>query len=144
MGTIQTGNTYDSTSFSVGHARKVWREIRRQWPAGGTISNVSDWVAVGKIPAGTPCKWESAENSGKKTIKCFTDAQVKAAASAQGGINSLGINGYTDRDTPITSANTVASATAIREGDIYEYMFAPDVATILKANTKCPGVVFVQ
>lgn len=144
MGTIQTGNTYDSTSFSVGHARKVWRETRRQWPAGGTISNVSDWVAVGKIPAGTPCKWESAANGGKKTIKCFTDAQVKAAVSAQGGIDSLGINGYTDRDTPITSASTVASATAIREGDIYEYMFADDVKAALKANTKCPGVVFVQ
>ena len=148
MAILQTGNTFDKQTCSQGHSRKVWREIRRQWPAGGKVTNVSDWATAGKIPAGTPCKYTVAE-SGAKEIKCYTDAQVKAAVTKQGsneapGIDSLGINGYTDRDTPIASANTVATATVIREGDIYEYMFDAGVATALKANTKCPGVTFVN
>ncbi len=118
--------------------------IRRQWPAGGKITNVADWVDKGKIPAGTPCKYNNAV--GAKEAKCYTDAQIKAAGSGEGaaGIDSLDINGYTDRDIPILNANTVATATAIREGDIYEYMFDEDVATALKKNTKCPGVIFVN
>lgn len=148
MGILQTGNTFDNLSFSQSHSRKIWREIRRQWPAGGKITNVSDWVTAGKIPAGTPCKY-TVTTTGAKEIKCYTDAQVKAAVTKSGetaaaGIDSLGINGYTDRDTPIASANTQATATAIREGDIYEYMFDADVAAALKANTLCPGVVFVN
>lgn len=145
---LQTGNTFDNFSFSQGHSRKVWREIRRQWPAGGRITNVSDWVGAGKIPAGTPCKYTSTA-TGAKEIKCYTDAQVKASVTKQGsteapGVDSLGINGYTDRDTPVASSSTMATATAVREGDIYEYMFDAEVATALKANTKCPGVVFVN
>lgn len=147
MGIIQTGNTFDTQKFSQGHTRKVWREIRRQWPAGGSVTNVSDWVAKGKIPAGTPCKYNNA--AGAKEIVCYTDAQILAAVTKPEtgnapGIDSLGINGYTDRDTPIASADTMATATAVREGDIYEYMFDADVAAALKANTKCPGVTFVN
>ena len=148
MSILQTGNTFDNQSFSQGHSREVWREIRRQWPAGGRVTNVSDWTSKDKIPAGTPCKY-TVTSTGAKEVKCYTDAQVKAAVTKQGeaaaaGIDSLGINGYTDRDIPIASANTKATATAIREGDIYEYMFDSAVAEALKANTLCPGVVFVN
>lgn len=145
MGIPQTGNTFDNLNFKQGHSRKVWRETRRQWPAGGKITNVADWVAKGKIPAGTPCAYAVNKDTGEKTIKCYTDEQIKAAGTGEGtaGIDSLGINGYTDRDTPIASDKTQATATAIRDGDIYEYMFDDDVAEILKANTKCPLVVFV-
>lgn len=148
MGIIQTGNTYDTQKFSQGHVRKVWREIRRQWPAGGRVTNVSDWVASGKIPAGTPCKYAVDATTGAKTIVCYTDAQIKATETKPEtgnapGIDSLGINGYTDRDIPIASAATMATATAVRDGDIYGYMFDEEVLTILKANTNCPLVVFV-
>ncbi len=145
MGILQTGNTFDNLSFSQGHSRKVWRETRRQWPAGGKVTNVADWVDKGKIPAGTPCKYEADKTTGAKTIKCYTDEQIKAAGTGEGaaGIDSLGINGYTDRDTPIASAQTQATATAIRDGDIYEYMFDDEVAAILKSNTQCPLVTFV-
>ena len=143
MGILQTGNTFDNLNFKQGHSRKVWREPRRQWPAGGKITNVADWVAKGKIPAGTPCAYAVNKDTGEKTIKCYTNEQIKAAGTGEGaaGIDSLGINGYTD--TPIASAKTQATATAINDGDIYEYMFDDDVAEILKANTKCPLVVFV-
>ena len=139
MGILQTGNTFDTQTFRQGHSRKVWRETRRQWPVGGKVTNISDWVEKGKIPTGTPCKYNNAV--GAKEIICYTDAQVKAAAD---DIDSLGINGYTDRDMPIKNGQTVGTATAIREGDIYEYMFDDDVAAILKENTKCPGVTFVN
>lgn len=140
MGILQTGNTYDTQKFTQGHARKVWRETRRQWPAGGRVTNVSDWVAAGKIPAGTPCKWSINATTGAKEIKCYTDAQIKAAVTKPEtgeapGIDSLGINGHTDRDTPIASAQTMATATAICDGDIYEYMLDADVVMALKANT---------
>lgn len=149
MAILQTGNTFDKQTFKQGHSRKVWREIRRQWPAGVKVTNVSDWVNAGKIPAGTPCKYGENASTKAKEVKCYTDAQVKAAVTKQGaseapGIDSLGINGYTDRDIIIASANTAATATAIREGDIYEYMFDADVATALKANSKCLGVTFVN
>lgn len=139
MGILQTGNTFDTQTFKQGHTRKVWREIRRQWPVGGRVTNVSDWVAKGKIPTGTPCKYNNAVGA-KETI-CYTDEQIKAAGE---DIDSLGINGYTDRDTPILNADTKATVTVAREGDIYEYMFDDDVAAILKENTKCPGVTFVN
>ena len=139
MGILQTGNTFDTQTFKQGHTRKVWRETRRQWPVGGKVTNVSDWVEKGKIPTGTPCKYNNAV--GAKEVICYTDAQVKAAAV---DIDALGINGYTDRDIPILNGQTVATATVIREGDIYEYMFDADVAAILIENTKCPSVTFVN
>ncbi|MDE7440871.1 MAG: hypothetical protein K2M69_01735 [Muribaculaceae bacterium] len=139
MGILQTGNTFDTQTFKQGHTRKVWRETRRQWPVGGRVTNVSDWVEKGKIPTGTPCKYNNAV--GAKEIICYTDAQVKAAAD---DIDALGINGYTDRDIPILNGQTVGTTTVIREGDIYEYMFDEDVAAILIENTKCPGVTFVN
>lgn len=147
MGILQTGNTFDTQTFKQGHSRKVWRETRRQWPVGGRVTNVSDWVSKGKIPTGTPCKYNNAV--GAKEVVCYTDAQIKAATIKQDdndapGIDSLGINGYTDRDIPIINGQTKGTATVIREGDIYEYMFDEDVAAALKENTKCPGVIFVN
>lgn len=139
MGIIQTGNSFDSQSFGMSHARKVWREIRRQWPAGGLVTNTADWVGKGKVPCGTPCKY-AVDATGAKTVECFTDAQVLAADNAA----ALGINGYTDRDIPVPSANAKVTATVIRDGDIYEYMFEPAVVAKLKGNTECPLVVFVQ
>ena len=139
MGILQTGNTFDTQTFKQGHSRKVWREMRRQWPVGGKVTNVSDWVEKGKIPTGTPCKYNN--TVGAKEIICYTDEQIKAAAA---DIDSLGINGYTDREMPIINGQTVGTATAIREGDIYEYMFDDEVAAILLKNTKCSGVTFVN
>jgi len=63
------GNTFDVNTVKYGHARKVWREIRHRYPGGGMVSNISDWVAVGKIPAGTAVKFDL---SGK-TFKAYTD-----------------------------------------------------------------------
>lgn len=134
MGTI--GNTYDQKSVNYGHARKVWREIRHRYPAGGTISNVADFVDAGKIPAGTPVTFDAAE----KTITAYTDAQITGADD----VAALGINGYLQEDAPITDANTVATGTVVYAGEIYEYMFDEAVVTALKTLTTVPQIVWVQ
>lgn len=144
------GNTFNKTSFSAGHARKVWREIRSQLPAGGKVSNISDWASKGKIPAGTPAALSIDSTTGAKTVKCLTDAQVKAAVTKPEtgdapGIDSLGIQGHIQEDIPIVNGNTVGTATVINDGDIYEYMLDSDVVAALKANTvNGYKIVFVQ
>lgn len=110
------GNTFDVNTVKYGHARKVWREIRHRYPGGGMVSNISDWVAVGKIPAGTAVKFDL---SGK-TFKAYTDEQIKAAES---DITTLGINGYLQEDVLVASENTKASGTVVYAGEIYQYMF---------------------
>lgn len=145
-----TGNTFNKTSFSAGQARKVWREIRSQLPAGGKVSNISDWVSKGKIPAGTPASLTVNALTGAKTVKCYTDAQVKAAVTkpdsgAAPGIDSLGIQGHIQEDIPIVDGNTVGTATVVNDGDIYEYMLNADVVAALKANSvNGYKIVFVQ
>lgn len=133
MGTI--GNTFDTQEFTVGHARKVWRETRRQYPGGGTVENVADWVEKGVIPSGRPCKFDTKG----KTMKVYTPDQVKASTAAD-----LGINGYIQEDIPIRNGKTIGSATVIYDGSLYEYMFSEDEAAILKANTATPMIMWVQ
>lgn len=137
-----TGNTFNQTYFSGTHARKVWREIRGQWPAGGKVTNVSDWVSKGVIPAGTPAYWACDAATGAKTVKCLTDAQAKAI----GGESSTDkVNGHIQEDIPIMDANTVATATVINDGDIYEYMLDESVVAKLKTvNENGYNVVFVR
>lgn len=129
MGTM--GNTFDVNTVKYGHARKVWREIRHRYPGGGMVSNISDWVAVGKIPAGTAVKFDL---SGK-TFTAYTDAQIKAAES---DITTLGINGYLQEDI------LVASGTVVYAGEIYQYMFDEEVVAILQKITTLPQIVWVQ
>lgn len=135
MGTM--GNTFDVNTVKYGHARKVWREIRHRYPGGGMVSNISEWVAVGKIPAGTAVKFDL---SGK-TFTAYTDAQIKAAKS---DITTLGINGYLQEDILVARGNTKASGTVVYAGEIYQYMFDEEVVAILQKITTLPQIVWVQ
>lgn len=130
------GNTFDTKTISFGHSSKVWREIRHRYPAGGTIQNVSDWVSAGKIPAGTPIKYD-AEN---KEIVAYTDEQVKTAEN----ITTLGINSYLQDDAFIRDGNTIATGTAIYAGELYDYMFEAEVLSKLRGITTVPGIVWVH
>lgn len=129
------GNTFDKTSFGVGHSRKVWREIQHRYPGGGVISNVSDWVDAGVIPSGRPVKFDMSA----KTMVVYTDAQITEAAD----ISTLGINGYLQEDAYLTDANTIATGTCVYEGEIYEYMFDEAVVTALK-GLALPEIHWVQ
>lgn len=129
------GNTFDETSFSVGHSRKVWREIRHRYPAGGKISNVADWVGAGVIPSGRPVKLDMSTHE----LTVYTDEQITGAAD----ISTLGINGYLQEDAYITDANTIATGTCVYAGEIYEYMFDEAVVTALK-GLSLPEIHWVQ
>lgn len=135
MGTM--GNTFDVNTVKYGHARKVWREIRHRYPGGGMVSNISEWVAVGKIPAGTPVKFDLSD---KKTFTAYTDKQIKDAEN----ITTLGINGYLQEDILVASDNTQASGTVVYAGEIYQHMFDKDVVAILQKITTLPQIVWVQ
>lgn len=136
-----TGNTFNTTKFTAGHARKVWREIRGQWPAGGKVSNIADWVAKVKIPAGTPALWSSDPATGAKTVKCLTDAQVKALAADA----TESVNGHIQEDIPIVNGDTIGTATVVNDGDLYEFMLDPATVAKLKTlNVNGYNVVFVQ
>ena len=130
------GNTFDVNTVKYGHARKVWREIRHRYPGGGMVNKISDWVAVGKIPAGTAVNFDLSS----KTFIAYTDAQIKAAAD----ITNLGINGYLQEDILVASENTKASGTVVYAGEIYQYMFDEKVVAILQKITTLPQIVWVQ
>ena len=137
------GNTFGSQTVSAGHARKVWREVKDQFPAGGVVTNISDWVSggVGKIPAGTFCKWEDAgaDNGGKK-VTCYTAAQIGSA----GSIATLGINGATLYDIDLESGDTVGTATVVYAGEYYKYMITDTVYNKIKDVAALCEIKFVS
>lgn len=116
------GNSFDQGSMSIGHARKVWREIREVLPAGGVITNVSDFTAAGVIPAGSPVAYDD----DAKTMKVITSAALTAAEDA----STLGINGYLQEDVVVKDASTVATGTVVADGDIYGFMFGDNLAKL--------------
>jgi hypothetical protein len=133
---FQTGNTFDTQSVSVGHARKVWRRIEEQLPGGFLIKNISDFVSAGLIRSGMAIVKDATSGADEKDIKVLTDAQLLAGIAAEGGIDSLGIIGFLQEDVPVTSADTLATGNVIVKGEIYGYMLGDtqeDAATISAA-----------
>lgn len=133
---FQTGNTFDKQSFGIGHARKVWRRIEEQLPGGFMIKNVSDFLSAGLIRSGMAIVKDTTSGADEKDIKVLTWAQLKAAISGEGGIDSLGIIGFLQEDAPVIDANTIATGNVIVKGEIYGYMFGDnlqDAATIAAA-----------
>lgn len=133
---FQNGNTFDSQSFGVGHARKVWRRIEEQLPGGFMIKNVSDFTDKGLIRSGLPIVKDTTTGADEKDIKVIPFAQVKTAISGEGGIDSLGIIGFLQEDVPVLSTDTVATGNVIVKGEIYGYMLGDtqeDAKTISNA-----------
>ena len=135
---FQTGNTFDAQSFSVGHARKVWRRIEEQLPGGFMIKNVSDFVTDGLIRSGMAIVKDASNGADEKDIKVLTWAQLKAGIAGEGGIDSLGIIGFLQEDVPVLSANTIATGNVIVKGEIYGYMLGdtPEEAAVVAAAIK--------
>ena len=139
---MDIGNKFENKTVSYGHARKVWREIRHVYPAGGVISNVAAWRSASKdiIPAGTPCKIDMANS----TITCYLDSAVSGTADAA-ALAALGINGLLLEDVNISGSNPiVATGTVVYEGEIYSYMLASAVLAKLVTLTTMPGIVYVN
>ena len=136
------GNTFGKQSVGVGHARKVWREVKDQFPVGGVVTNLTDWVTngKGKIPSGTFCKWEDAGNEGGKKVTCYTKAQILAA----GSIATLGINGATLYDIDIENGDVIGTATVIYAGEYYSYMVDAGVLAKVKDIQALSEIKFVS
>ncbi len=143
---FQTGNTFDTQSFSAGHARKVWRRIEEQLPGGFRIKNVSDFVTAGLIRSGMAIVKDTTSGADEKDVKVLTWAQMKTGAAAEGGLDSLGIIGFLQEDVPVQSADTFATANVIVKGEIYDYMLgdsladAATIAAAVKAMTQKNGM----
>ena len=143
---FQTGNAFDSQSFGVGHARKVWRRIEEQLPGGFMIKNISDFVTAGLVRSGLAIVKDATSGADEKDIKVLTDAQLLAGIAAEGGIDSLGIIGFLQEDVPVASANTVATGNVIVKGEIYGYMLgdtqehAATIAAAVKGMTQKNGL----
>ena len=133
---LNTGNAFNSETLTGGHARKVWRRIDEQLPGGFRIKNVSSFTSAGLIRSGMAIVKDTASGADEKDIKVLTWAQLKAAISGEGGIDSLGIIGFLQEDAPVIDANTIATGNVIVKGEIYGYMFGDnlqDAATIAAA-----------
>lgn len=133
MSTFQTGNTFDQKSVSVGHARKVWRRIEEQLPGGFKVSNVSDFVSDGNIPCGSALVVDTEAKTAKVLKESDFSGESAAATIAT-------INGFSDRDIPITDANTVATVNAVVKGEIYGYMLGDTVSAAVKGMTQLNGM----
>lgn len=49
---FQIGNSFDSQSVSLGHAKKVWRRIDEQLPGGYHITNMGDFASAKQVRSG--------------------------------------------------------------------------------------------
>lgn len=137
------GNTFDKKHIAYGHARKVWREVHDQYPAGGTIANTSDFLTTKVVPAGSLVKYDMQA----KTITVITEAQLAACVSGdtvdKDKVAVLGFNGYLYNDAPLTDENTVATGAVIYRGEIYGYMLSENAVKVIQASGLVPGVVLV-
>ena len=145
---FQTGNTFDTQSFTMGHSRKVWRRIDEQLPGGHLIKNVADFVSAGLIRSGMAVVKDTTSGADEKDIKVLTWAQIKAAVTGEtpAGIDSLGIIGFLQEDAPVLSAQTIATGTVIVKGEIYDYMLGDNledaaiIAEAIKGMTQKNGM----
>lgn len=136
------GNTFGSQTVSTGHARKVWREVKDQFPAGGVVQSLNSWLTngKGKIPAGTFCKWVDAGSNGGKQVTCYTATQISSAAD----VSTLGINGATLYDIDIEAGETVGTATVVYAGEMYSYMVPSAVLAKVKDIPALSEIKFVS
>jgi hypothetical protein len=140
-----TGNVFKKGVVSFGSpAKRVWREIRHRYPAGGTIRNMSDFVRDGIIPSGSPVAYDAST----KSIAVIKYTDISAASTAE-AIAALGINGYLQEDVVLDSTGgggvpDAATGTVVYAGELYEYMYPADVVAVLKQVTTTPQIVFVQ
>ena len=133
---MSIGNSFNTKSFSFGHARKVWRSVRAVFPGGGVVENIADWKDKDVIPSGRPCKFDSKE----KKITVYTTAQVEAATAEK----PIEINGYIEEDIRIVDDKTIGTATVVYSGEIYEFMFSDEEAAVLKSVATTPQIVWVN
>lgn len=140
---LQTGNAFNASTVSLGHAKKVWRRIDEQLPGGYRILNVSDFVEKGLIRSGMAVV--KAEDADEKDINVLKWQEIIDSADSD-GVDSLNILGFLQEDVPVKDVNTYATGNIIVKGEIYGYMLgdtpteAGNVAPMIKLMTQKNGL----
>ena len=126
---LQTGNVFNAKDVAYGHARKVWRRIEEQLPGGFLVSNISDFVSDGIIPAGSALVCDFTN----KTAEVLT---VEDITGENVNVDTLGINAFSQEDVPVADANTQGTVNAIVKGEIYGYMLGDAAEAIAGMSQK--------
>lgn len=146
---FQIGNSFDSQTMTLGHAKKVWRRIDEQLPGGYHVTNMSDFASAGLIQAGMAVVKDTTNNADERDVKVLTWAQIKTAVTGQSpaGIDSLSIIGFTQEDVPVSQHGTGGSATynygtcnIVVKGEIYGYMLGATVADATTISAAVKGM----
>ena len=143
MGNI--GNTFVNENFSVGRAKKVWRELHDIYPGGGVLANLADWGpdADGNrlIPAGTPVCFKINE----KVLYAYNSEVYSQHLGEGENPDPNVINGYLQEDIYIPASavsTTVVTGTVVYRGEMYgTALYEYNIFALQKV---VPGVVFVN
>ena len=150
---FQTGNTFDSQSFQVGHARKVWRRIEEQLPGYGMIKNVSDFVEAGLIRSGMAIVQDASVGADDKDIRVLTCEQLLAALNdsytavekTKGYYEKDGDNYVATTDTTVTDGKTYyEKVTAAGIDSLGIIGFLQEDVPVTSSATVCTGNVIVK
>lgn len=138
------GNTFDKTKVAYGHARKVWREVHDQYPAGGTIENTSDFLTTKVVPAGSMVSYDLEA----KKITVITQAKLAECVTGDTvdieKAKALKFNGYLYNDAPLKDGDTIATGAVVYRGELYKYMLTNEAVKVIEALGAVPGVVLVM
>ena len=156
---FQTGNTFDSQSFAVGHARKVWRRIEEQLPGCSMIKNISDFVTAGLIRSGMAIVKDTTVGADDKDIKVLTWEQLLAALTdsytavenptgnpkTKGYYEKDGDNYVATNDTTVTDGKTYyEKVTAAGIDSLGIIGFLQEDVPVTSASTVATGNVIVK
>ena len=123
---FQLGNSFDSQSFKLGHAKKVWRRIEEQLPGMGRIVNMSDFASVGKIRSGMALAKSTEQDADDKDLVAIPFADIVTAVTDVATT-------YEAVADPAAGANPMFEGWYVRSGagtteSPYEYELTDDVA----------------
>ena len=76
---IQNGNSFDSQSVTVGHARKVWRRVEEQLPGTGMITNLADFAGAGLVRSGIAIAKDTAAGADEQDYIAIPFADIVSA-----------------------------------------------------------------
>lgn len=119
------GNVFGREETSYGGGVNIWHRTYEQYPAGGTISNASDFYAKGVIPAGSMCQYDQSA----KTIKIVLAKDIKTASQTSGKVEPKSILGLLYNDVYVKDgmANAAFTGAVVRKGMVYADRLAEEV-----------------
>lgn len=110
-----SGNTFGSTTKSLGIGQNIWHEIKGCYPVGGMVSNLADFSDYEVIPSGSMCVYDQAA----KTVKIVKATDLKTTENEGGTVEPNTINGLLRHDIYNHKDVEKATASVVFAGEIY-------------------------